>query len=784
MILFDTLLEDIFRLPPKRKAGLRHLQLLTARDLLYHFPHRYEKPAVVRTIAETNEGDIVTIEGKILSIEAKKTWKTKKPVAEAKIEEATPSTKLFPAALPPIAPSYGASLKGGAQQNFPLKIRGARGVITAIWFHQPYVARQLPPGALVRLTGKVTKYKNKLTMINPVHERISSFVIASDRRERDNPGEHNGIASSATPLRNDINHRIPIYSETYGISSLWIHAAIENIFSRLSQNTFEDPLPEDIRRRYHLPSLRRALQAIHFSQNEKEAEGARKRFAFEEIFFIQLSRVAMRNERNQQRAMAISIDTNVMQAFRESLPFTLTRAQEKAIGEICGDLSREVPRPLGFACVPMSRLLQGDVGSGKTLVAAAAALQVAKNPATAGQTAYMAPTEILARQHFAEFCKQLGPFGARIGLLTSSEALIFPSKAFPNKPAHLSKQQLFKKTQEGLVDIVIGTHALIAKHKINAIEPRKILTRFNRGISFKNLAFVIVDEQHRFGIHQRAALIKEGVHYLSMTATPIPRTLALTIYGDLDLSLLDEMPPGRIGVKTKVLKSSEREQAYELIAKEIALGRQAFVICPRIEKDEESEMKAVEEERERLQHQIFPHHAIGILHGRLMPKEKEKTMRAFRAGDFSILVATTVVEVGIDIPNATIMLIEGAERFGLAQLHQLRGRIGRSEYPSVCLAIPGASSKFARARLTAFANIGDGFALAEQDLQLRGPGELSGANQWGISDVGMEALRNIKMVEAARNEVQRILAEDPHLNRYPLLKKAPSFNKATQMHLE
>jgi ATP-dependent DNA helicase RecG len=419
------------------------------------------------------------------------------------------------------------------------------------------VARQLPPGTFVRLTGKVTQYKNKLTMINPIHERIAQ------------------ISNVKTPVLN------PIYPETYGVSSLWIHAAIENVFSRLPADAFNDPLPEDIRKRYRLPSLKRALGAIHFSQNEKEAEGARKRFAFEEIFFIQLSRVAMRNERNAQGAAIIKIDGELFDAFRKSLPFALTGAQERVIGEICEDL-KGVPRPLGaaaaffsgspaapgspkmpdeakrFACVPSARLLQGDVGSGKTLVAAAAALHVTKN---GYQTAYMAPTEILARQHFAEFCKRLGPFGVRVGLLTSSEALIFPSKIFKDTPAHLSKQQLFRKVRWGLVDIVLGTHALITKRKIN--------------FSFKNLAFVIVDEQHRFGINQRATLLQQDArrdtrdinnlvpHYLSMTATPIPRTLALTMYGDLDLSLLDEMPLGRMRVRTEVLKSSERGRAYE-----------------------------------------------------------------------------------------------------------------------------------------------------------------------------------------------------------------------------
>ena len=792
-ISFDTPLEQVFRLPPKRKAGLNHLGVRTVRDLLYHFPHRYEKPAIIQTVAETNAGDYATIEGKILSIEAKKTWKTKKPIAEAIVEDVGSTRANFSSASEPNPVLQAASRRGeaitekvGLRREKFVRVRSLSH-IRAIWFHQPYVARQFPPGTFVRLTGKVTKYKNKLTMINPIHERINY-----------------GSSTFNVGRSQSLNvERIPIYPETYGVSSLWIHPAIENVFSQLPADAFNDPLPEDVRQRYHLPSLKRALEAIHLSQNEKEAEGARKRFAFEEIFFIQLSRVAMRNERNAQGAAIIKIDGELFDAFRKSLPFALTGAQERVIGELCKDL-KGVPRPLGaataffngsdgaspkmpdeakqLACVPMSRLLQGDVGSGKTLVAATATLHVANSGC---QTAYMAPTEILARQHFAEFCKRLGPFGARMGLLTSSEALIFPSKAYPHKPAHLSKQQLFKKIKEGLVDIVIGTHALIA----------------NGGL-FKNLAFVIVDEQHRFGINQRAMLanrksqianrddqrlaISAVPHYLSMTATPIPRTLALTIYGDLDLSLLDEMPPGRTRVQTKILKPSERDYAYQCIVQEIIAGHQAFVICPRIEEDDESGMRAVQGEYRHLRNHIFPDHEIGILHGKLTPKEKECAMNAFRENRFPILIATTVVEVGIDIPNATVMLIEGAERFGLAQLHQLRGRIARSSAATgaLCLAIPGSSSKFTKERLAAFANLADGFALAEQDLQLRGPGELSGVNQWGISDVGMEALRNIKMVETARNEAQRILAEDPHLNHYPQLKKSLSYNRGVPTHLE
>jgi ATP-dependent DNA helicase RecG len=408
----------------------------------------------------------------------------------------------------------------------------------------------------------------------------------------------------------------------------------------------------------------------------------------------------------------------------------------------------------------MSRLLEGDVGSGKTAVAVVASYAIVKN---GFQVAYMAPTEILAQQHFQSFINYFSQLRltTKVGLITSSECRKYPSKVNPKEATHISKSQLLKWVANGEIPILIGTHSLIQK-----------------SIKFKDLALVIIDEQHRFGTRQRAILAKEKAdkipHLLSMTATPIPRTMALTIYGDLDLSLLDEMPPGRQKIITNVIEPKFRNKAYEEIRDEIKTGRQAFVICPRInEPDPDKELalnaKSVKEESKRLQKNIFPEFAVGMLHGKMKPKEKEEILDDFRKNKIQILVSTSVIEVGIDIPNATMIVIEGAERFGLAQLHQLRGRVMRSTHQSYCFVFTDSNSEKTKERLRALVNAKNGFELAEYDLQFRGPGELGGAKQWGISDIGMEALKNIKMVEAARMESQKLLKEDPDLKKYTLI---------------
>jgi len=407
--------------------------------------------------------------------------------------------------------------------------------------------------------------------------------------------------------------------------------------------------------------------------------------------------------------------------------------------------------------IPMSRLLQGDVGSGKTVVATISALNCAKN---GYQVAFMAPTEILAKQHFETIHNFLKNFNLNIGLLTSKSDRFF-SKKLKNEVVEISKRKLIEFTEKGEIDILIGTHALIQDK-----------------VKFKKLGLVIVDEQHRFGVEQRAKLCKQSKtkerlipHLLSMTATPIPRTLSLTIYGDLDISILDEMPRGKRKVNTVIVPPKKREKAYQLIKEEIKKGRQAFLICPRIEPGEKSEIRAVKEEYKKLKEKIFPEFEVGMLHGKLSSKEKERIMKDFREGKINILVSTSVIEVGIDIPNATVMIVEGAERFGLAQLHQFRGRIGRGGEESYFFLFCESSSRSTQKRLKALVETDDGLKLAEVDLKLRGPGDFVGKRQWGIPNLAMEYLSDLNLIKTTREAAKEILEQDIYLKKYPLLRK-------------
>lgn len=713
----NTPLEQLIRLTPQKKSGLKKLGLATCRDLLAYLPSRYEEFAGLKKIRDLAIGESASIIGEIVDAKAEKTWRKKMLLAEAFVKDDT-------------------------------------GTIRATWFGQPYLAAMLKSGMRVRLSGKVRYEKGRIFFTNPAWEITQE---TSDMKHE----------TRATLL--------PIYSETYGVSSLWLRVQIQRFISQIRE--WPEIIPQEILKKYHLPDFQKSVRLVHFPRTLGESEAAKKRFAFEEVFLIQLDRQLERATHKEKKANPIAPDIALAKEFISFLPFLLTNAQRKAIWQIFEDIKKPAP---------MARLLEGDVGSGKTLVAAAVALQAAK----AGlQCAIMAPTEILARQHFHEFIKRLAPFHTRIGLLTSSESQKFPSKISKNKPAEVSKAQLLKFTASGDVQILIGTHALIQNK-----------------VKFKQLGFVVIDEQHRFGTEQRSRLAKEKEevahhdtirilkpsqigfakavpHLLSMTATPIPRTLALTIFGNLDLSVLDEMPPGRKKIITKIVPAAKRGNAYEFIRNEIKNGRQAFVICPRIEKPDGkqyksvramqmfSEMKAVKEEYEKLSREIFPEFKIAMLHGKLKPKEKEEIMKQFKNGDMHILVSTSVVEVGVDIPNATMMLIEGGERFGLAQLHQFRGRVGRGEHQSHCFVFTDSNTQKTRERLRALETAKNGFELAEYDLQFRGAGELSGSRQWGMSDAGMEALKNIKMVEAAREEAAALVAEDPALKNEPLLRE-------------
>jgi ATP-dependent DNA helicase RecG len=718
----DPIEKHFTRLKPDQKKALSRLGIRTVRDLLYHFPARYEAAGPSGTIAGALAGSEVTLYGTIRKPDVRKTWKSRRPIAEAWLEDAS-------------------------------------GRIKMMWFSQPYIAKTLHDGMVVKATGRVGGEGTKIYLANP----------AIDRSPVNPEDIHDTLFAAAGEEAPDAG-LYPIYPESRGVSSLWFHHAVKRVLETGVQERIQDPVPKDVLEKFNLPSLATALVWIHVPKKQSDADAARKRFAFEEVFGIQLGMARRRAEAAGTEALPVTVNRESLYAFMDSFPFPPTNAQRRAIDTIIGDF--EKPHP-------MTRLLEGDVGSGKTAVAAATAYLVATSrppgrKAGTLQVAYMCPTEILAKQHFSTFVSYFKDHPIQIGLITGTECRKFPSKIRREESTHVSRAQFKKWVKNGEIPIVIGTHALIQK-----------------SLEFENLAYAIIDEQHRFGKVHRQALVKKdeiAPHLLSMTATPIPRTLALTIYGDLDLSLLDEMPAGRKPVITEVLGPEKREKAYERVREEMAKGRQAYVICPRInEPDPAKELalqaKSVKAEAERLKKEVFPNASIGILHSKMRPQEKEDAMNDFAAGRTDILVATSVVEVGVNVPNATVILIEGAERFGLSQLHQLRGRVIRSTHQAYCFALPESYGPATKERLTALVRAKDGFELAEYDLALRGAGELYGARQWGVSDIAMEAIKNVRMVEAARKEAQDIVAKDPELLQHPLLRTL-SLRAESEMHPE
>lgn len=692
----DTPIEKFTRVSPAYRARLKNLGILTMRDLLYHFPSRYQDFSARIDIAALELDKTACVQGEVTAVKMFKIWKRHMTITEATVTDPTGSVK-------------------------------------AVWFNQPYLVSTLKKGAIVCLAGKLAEKKNGRYLSNPMYEKIR------DGFESEEDHTHTG-------------RLVPVYPETAGVSSRWLRYIIKPLLPGYSG--LPDPLPENILDINEFMPWREAIKQVHFPESEEFAAAARKRFAFEELFFIQLAVLRERVRLNTEKAKSISFDADLIKEFVKSLPFTLTEAQRKTAFQILKDM--EKPRP-------MNRLLQGDVGSGKTIVAMIAALAAAK---TGSQTAVMVPTEILAQQHYAGFTKFLAPFNIEVGLLCAKHSAL-------SSYGSASKAAVLGQVKNGETSILIGTNALIQK-----------------GVAFKKLDLVVLDEQHRFGIDQRAALAKNNKkttvpHLLSMTATPIPRTLALTVYGDLDLALIDQMPAGRKKILTKIILPDDRKAAYELIRKEVDSGRQAFVICPRIDPDEGEEeqkrdgilfdpkadysgsdaVKAVKEEYEKLSTEIFPDLKVGMLHGKMKAQEKEAVMEKMKEGKIDILVSTSVIEVGIDIPNATIMAIEGAHKFGLAQLHQFRGRVGRGEHQSHCLMF----SDYPTRRLDAMLKFDSGFELAEKDLEIRGPGEVFGSAQWGAPDLAMASLADVFLVEKSRNAAKGILQRDPDLSRHPQL---------------
>lgn len=715
----DDLISDHFRLIPAQKKALGRLGLNTIEDLLYHFPTRYGSTAEIKNISSIVAGENAAVYGKITGLKMGKAWVKKMAMAEATIEDSS-------------------------------------GKIKVIWFNQPYIAKMLPEGAFVKAEGKVSERKGQLYMTNPEAKVVGELPTAVGDSLFGEAVESFGF---------------PVYPETRGITSKWFYHAIQKIFkSGILGQEKSDPIPDSILSTYNLPSLTTALIWIHAPQKESDSIAARKRFSFEEIFFIQLQKQKERKNYEKKPSFKIFKTDAEMDGFIKRFPFKPTAGQLKGVSDILSDMRKDHA---------MSRLLEGDVGSGKTAVAAATVYAITttkpKNQDYGNlQTAYMAPTEILAQQHFESFIKYFTYLNINIALITGSGCKKFPSKINPTQATDISRAQLLKWVAGGEIPILIGTHSLIEK-----------------AVKFKNLAYIIIDEQHRFGTAQRQKLRQKddlAPHLLSMTATPIPRTLALTIYGDLDLTLLDEMPAGRKQVITEIVLPNGRDETYKKIREELKAGRQAYVICPRInEPDPDKEMalnvKSVVEEAERLERDIFPEYEIGILHSKMSSTEKEDVMQAFKDGVIRILVATSVVEVGVNVPNATVIVIEGAERFGLAQLHQLRGRVIRSNHQAYCYVFADAKTEKTVERLKALKTAKNGFELAEFDLAQRGAGELYGRKQWGISDLAMEGIKNIKMVEAARKEATFMLESDPELSRHPLL-QAELARKDSKIHFE
>jgi len=695
---------DHFRLVETQKKALKRLRIETLEDLLYHFPSRYENLANTQYIKDLSSGESAILYGTLSNLKAKKTFKSRVAAAEGTLRDGTGSIKVM-------------------------------------WFNQPYIAKMYQNDITVRAAGKITG-KKTLYLSNP-EIAIVDKIPADIHKSLFQDGKKQNLL-------------YPIYPESRGITSKWMYHTVQKILVSQIVEDVADPIPKEILKKYNLPSKKSALVWAHTPKNEKDAEAARKRFAFEEVFSIQLIKQQERNANTKRKTLSIKLDNANIRKFVDRFPFKLTKSQEEAILAITSDLRKKYP---------MSRLLEGDVGSGKTAVAAAtiySTVMTKPEGREAGnlQTAYMCPTEILARQHFESFIKFFSHLPINVGLITSSGCKKFPSKVNPSDSTSISRAQLLKWVSNGEIPILIGTHSLIQKT-----------------VQFENLAYVIIDEQHRFGTTQRQKLVRKDditPHLLSMTATPIPRTLALTVYGDLDLTLLKEMPHGRKPIITEIVTPDRREEMYKHIRQELERGRQAYVICPRIDEPDPDKLqalrvKSVKEEAKRLKSEVFPEYEIDILHSKMKPKEKDEIMGSFEEHETDILVATSVVEVGVNVPNATIIIIEGAERFGLAQLHQLRGRVIRSNHQAYCYAFADTKSKISVDRLRALTTAKSGFELAEHDLKLRGSGELYGKKQWGLSDVGMEAIKNLKMVEAARTEAKALIEKDPDLEKSPEL---------------
>lgn len=655
MILSDPL-QMVPGVGPTQAKRLAYLGVVKVEDLINYYPFRYDDFSLITKVSQAQFGMNVTLKGEIWSIKNTYT-RFGKVLTKAVLNDGTS----------------------------PIEI---------VWFNQSYLTKSIKPGDTLQISGKVGKMGSKLSITAPDWEKI----------EGDKDTIHTG-------------RLVPVYPETYGLSSKWIRQKVATIFPRVAP-FIQDPLPEEIKNSM-LP-LAEAIHKIHFPENWTDVNRAKERLGFDELFFIQLATLKKRQEWQERKTIQpLKIDQEKLEEFIKNLPFELTGAQKRVVGEITEDLKRNTP---------MNRLVQGEVGSGKTVVAAILIYLAHLN----GMKSFlMAPTEILAFQHFKTVSSLLEPYNIKVGIYTGS-----------------------KKAAED-AEVIIGTHALLSKT-----------------LEAENVGLVIVDEQQRFGVAQRSLLRSKAKlpHFLAMTATPIPRTVALTIYGDLEVSVINELPKGRQKVKTYYTPSYKRNDAYGFIAKKIRQGDQVYIITPLIEESETlATAKAAKVEYERLQKEVFPEFKLGLLHGRLKSKEKEQVINDFKEKKIDILVSTSVVEVGVDIPNATIMVIEGTERFGLAQLHQLRGRVGRGTKESFCLLFSETEEPNTVMRLKNLEHIHDGLELSELDLKIRGSGDIFGVRQSGRWDLKIASLSNLELIERSREAAKKILEDDPTLDKYPPL---------------
>jgi len=663
----STPIEKLYMVGPIYAKRLKKLGIETAEDLLHHYPFRYDDYSIISKIGLIQPGEKITVQGEVISMKNEYTKRAKR-LQKAVVADETSE-------------------------------------IEVVWFNQPFLVKNIHQGDKISLSGKVDWFGHKLVLVSPEYEIIKQHATI-----------HTG-------------RLVPIYPETRGLSSRWLRSRIAPLLIQCSRYLLEF-LPSKIITQHNLLDYQSAVRQIHFPDNKTIAQKARERLAFDELFLIQLASLKRKAEWKREEVgnrFQISDFRFQIQEFIKNLPFTLTKAQRRSIGQILTDLG--TPHP-------MNRLLQGDVGSGKTVVATVAMFVAFLNNF---QSLLMAPTEILAFQHYQTIKKMLTPFGVKIALRTAT------------------MKQCNNVTMKQC-NIIIGTHALLSEK-----------------LKFERVGLVIIDEQHRFGVEQRAILRSKGItpHLLTMTATPIPRTVTLTLYGELDLSFLDEMPKGRKKVKTWVVPPEKRKKAYQWIKKQVKNSpQQAFIICPLIEEsivETMQSVKAVTVEFKKLKEKVFPDLKLGLLHGKIKSKEKEEILQKFRQGKTDILVATPVVEVGIDIPQATIMMIDGADRFGLAQLHQLRGRVGRGKLPSYCLLFTSSESKKILKRLKAMEKIQIGAELAELDLKLRGPGEVYGLKQHGFVNLKIASMTDFKLIEKTRIAAQNLIKKDANLKQFLLL---------------